>query len=141
MLCVEDVISSLKWVKNIGGLEKTIEISRMNLDIVEKKLENSSWLEFLASQKEIRSCTSICLKVKSSVLQLIGADRLKINLSNLLDYFEKQNVAFDIGSYRDAPLGIRIWGGATVNHRDVDVLLDWLEWGYHEFITNVGSNE
>ena len=68
MLCVEDVISSLKWVKNIGGLEKTIEISRMNLDIVEKKLENSSWLEFLASQKEIRSCTSICLKVKSSVL-------------------------------------------------------------------------
>ena len=141
MLCVEDVISSLKWVKNIGGLEKTIEISRMNLDIVEKKLENSSWLEFLASQKEIRSCTSICLKVKSSVLQLIGADRLKNNLSNLLDYFEKQNVAFDIGSYRDAPLGIRIWGGATVNYRDVDVLLDWLEWGYHEFITNVGSNE
>ncbi len=140
MLCVEDVISSLKWVKNIGGLEKTIEISRMNLDIVEKKLENSSWLEFLASQKEIRSCTSICLKVKSHVLQLIGADRLKNNLSNLLDYFEKQNVAFDIGSYRDAPLGIRIWGGATVNYRDVDVLLDWLEWGYHEFI-NVGSNE
>ena len=113
----------------------------MNLDIVEKKLENSSWLEFLASQKEIRSCTSICLKVKSSVLQLIGADRLKNNLSNLLDYFEKQNVAFDIGSYRDAPLGIRIWGGATVNYRDVDVLLDWLEWGYYEFITDVGSNE
>ena len=134
MLCVEDVLDSLLWVKSIGGLKRTIEISENNLSIVEKKILNSSWLEFLPNRKEIRSCTSICLKIKPSVLKLINEEKIKKNISNLLDYLDKQNIAFDIGSYRDAPLGIRIWGGATVNSRDIEVLLDWLEWGYHEFI-------
>ena len=134
MLCVEDVLDSLLWVKSIGGLKRTIEISENNLSIVEKKILNSSWLEFLPNRKEIRSCTSICLKIKPSVLKLINEEKIKKNISNLLDYLDKQNIAFDIGSYRDAPLGIRIWGGATVNSKDIEVLLDWLEWGYHEFI-------
>ena len=126
MLCVEDVLDSLLWVKSIGGLKRTIEISENNLSIVEKKILNSSWLEFLPNRKEIRSCTSICLKIKPSVLKLINEEKIKKNISNLLDYLDKQNIAFDIGSYRDAPLGIRIWGGATVNSRDIEVLLDWL---------------
>ncbi len=134
MLCVEDVLDSLLWVKSIGGLKRTIEISENNLSIVEKKILNSSWLEFLPNRKEIRSCTSICLKIKPSVLKLINEEKIKKNISNLLDYLDKQNIAFDIGSYRDAPLGIRIWGGATVNSKDIEVLLDWLEWGDHEFI-------
>ncbi len=134
MLCVEDVLDSLLWVKSIGGLKRTIEISENNLSIVEKKILNSSWLEFLPNRKEIRSCTSICLKIKPSVLKLINEEKIKKNISNLLDYLDKHNIAFDIGSYRDAPLGIRIWGGATVNSKDIEVLLDWLEWGYHEFI-------
>lgn len=134
MLCIEDVLDSLLWVKSIGGLKRTIEISENNLSIVEKKILNSSWLEFLPNRKEIRSCTSICLKIKPSVLKLINEEKIKKNISNLLDYLDKQNIAFDIGSYRDAPLGIRIWGGATVNSKDIEVLLDWLEWGYHEFI-------
>ncbi len=134
MLCVEDVLDSLLWVKSIGGLKRTIEISENNLSIVEKKILNSSWLEFLPNRKEIRSCTSICLKIKPSVLKLINEEKIKKNISNLLDYLDKQNIAFDIGAYRDAPLGIRIWGGATVNSKDIEVLLDWLEWGYHEFI-------
>ena len=99
------------------------------------KLENSSWLDFLSSHKETRSCTSICLKVKSSVIDSIGNEDLKKRLSKLLDYLDENNIAFDIGSYRDAPLGIRIWGGATVNCKDIEILLDWLEWGYDEFIT------
>ena len=134
MLCIEDVLDSLLWVKSIGGLKRTIEISENNLSIVEKKILNSSWLEFLPNRKEIRSCTSICLKIKPSVLKLINEEKIKKNISNLLDYLDKQNIAFDIGAYRDAPLGIRIWGGATVNSKDIEVLLDWLEWGYHEFI-------
>ena len=134
MLCIEDVLSSLQWVKKIGGLAQTIEISKNNLKAVETKLENSSWLDFLSSKKETRSCTSICLKVKPLVIEAIGDENLKKNLSKLLDYLEKNNVAYDIGSYRDAPLGIRIWGGATINHKDIEILLDWLEWGYYEFI-------
>ncbi len=135
MLCVEDVLDSLEWVKKIGGLEKTIEISKKNLSVVENKLESSSWLDFLALKAETRSCTSICLKIKPSILKIINNESLRENLSNLLNYFEYNNVAFDIGSYRDAPLGIRIWGGATINCKDIEILLDWLEWGYHEFIT------
>ena len=134
MLCVEDVLDSLQWVKKIGGIEKTIEISKKNLSVVESKLENSSWLDFLALKRETRSCTSICLKIKPAVLKIINNENLKENLSQLLNYFENNNVAFDIGSYRDAPLGIRIWGGATINYKDIEILLDWLEWGYHEFI-------
>ena len=135
MLCIEDVLDSLQWVKKIGGIDKTIEISKKNLNVVENKIENSSWLEFLAINKEIRSCTSICLKIKPSILKLINIESLKEKMSELLNYFEQNNIAFDIGSYRDAPLGIRIWGGATINCKDIEILLDWLEWGYHEFIT------
>ncbi|MBF96768.1 MAG: phosphoserine transaminase [Pelagibacterales bacterium] len=134
MLCVEDVLDSLQWVKKIGGLNKTIEISKKNLSMVESKIENSSWLEFLAVKKEIRSCTSICLKIKPSILKLMDSETLKDKMSQLLSYFEKNNIACDIGSYRDAPLGIRIWGGSTINCKDIEILLDWLEWGYYEFI-------
>ena len=134
MLCIEDVLDSLIWVQKIGGLKKTIEFSNKNLSVVEKKIKNSSWLDFLAKDKKIRSCTSICLKIKTSILETTDQDVLKNNLSELLSYLEKNNIAYDIGAYRDAPIGIRIWGGATVNYKDIDILLDWLEWGYHEYI-------
>jgi phosphoserine aminotransferase len=141
MLCIEDVLDSLTWVKKIGGLKKTIELSNKNLSVVEKKIKNSSWLEFLANDKKVRSCTSICLKIKKSVLETIDQEILKNNLSKLLEYLEENNIAYDIGAYRDAPRGIRIWGGATVNYEDIDILLDWLEWGYHEYIKKRIKNE
>ena len=134
MLCIEDVLDSLMWVQKIGGFKKTIELSKKNLSTVEKKIKFSSWLDFLAKDPKTRSCTSICLKIKSSILKTTNPEILKNNLSKLLDYLEKNNIAFDIGSYRDAPLGIRIWGGATVDYKDIDILLDWLEWGYNEYI-------
>ena len=114
--------------------KKTIELSKKNLSVVENKIKYSSWLEFLAKDKKTRSCTSICLKINSSILETTDSEILKNNLSKLLDYLEKNNIAYDIGSYRDAPTGIRIWGGATVNYQDIDILLDWLEWGYNEYI-------
>ena len=64
----------------------------------------------------------------------MDSETLKDKMSQLLSYFEKNNIACDIGSYRDAPLGIRIWGGSTINCKDIEILLDWLEWGYYEFI-------
>ena len=134
MLCIEDVLNALKWIEKIGGLKTTIELSEKNLSAVENKIKNSSWLTFLAAEKNIRSCTSICLKIKPSVINTLDHETLKNNLSEFLKFLEKNNVAYDIGSYRDAPSGIRIWGGATVNHQDIDILLDWLEWGYHEYI-------
>ena len=134
MLCFEDVLDALNWVKNIGGVKKTIELSKKNLHTVENKIHASSWLDFLSEQKKTRSCTSICLKVKDKILYEYGNDTIKEGVNNILNYLEKENIAFDINSYRDAPLGIRIWGGATVAAGDIDILLDWLEWGFVNFI-------
>ena len=134
MLCVEDALDALNWVKKIGGVEKTIELSNENLNVVEKKIKNSLWLDFLPDQDNIRSCTSICLKVKAAIIKKYDADNLKDKMNNLFSYFEEEKIAYDINAYRDAPIGIRIWGGATVNKNDIDILLDWLEWGFVEFI-------
>ena len=136
MLCIEDVLDSLNWVKNIGGVDKTIELSKNNLKIVEKKIIESSWLEFLPESQTIRSCTSICLKVKDNVLQKYDEAKLKEKMNKLFTYLESESIAYDINSYRDAPIGIRIWGGATVEENDINILLDWLEWGFIKFIND-----
>ena len=134
MLCVEDALDALNWVKQIGGIEKTIELSKKNLLVVEKKIKNSLWLDFLPEEKSIRSCTSICLKIKESVLEKYETDKLKEKMNNVFSFLEENKIAYDINSYRDAPIGIRIWGGATVNEKDIDILLDWLEWCFIKFI-------
>ena len=134
MLCVEDALDALNWVKQVGGIEKTIELSRKNLLVVEKKIKNSLWLDFLPEEKSIRSCTSICLKIKEKVLEKYEIDKLKEKMNNMFSFLEENKIAYDINAYRDAPIGIRIWGGATVNEKDIDLLLDWLEWCFIKFI-------
>ena len=134
MLCVEDALDALNWVKKIGGLEKTIELSKKNLIVVEKKIKNSLWLDFLPEEKNIRSCTSICLKIKESILEKYDTDNLEKKMNNMFSFLEENKIAYDINSYRDAPIGIRIWGGATVNEEDINILLDWLEWCFIKFI-------
>ena len=134
MLCVEDALDALNWVKQAGGLEKTIELSKNNLLVVEKKIKNSQWLDFLSEEESIRSCTSICLKIKDSILEKYETEKLKEKMNNVFSFLEENNIAYDINSYRDAPIGIRIWGGATVNENDIDILLDWLEWCFIKFI-------
>ena len=134
MLCFEDALDSLKWVKSIGGLKQTIKLSNTNLKAVESRITNSSWLEFLSEEKSTRSCTSICLKVKNDILEQYGSNELKEKMNMFFSFLENENIAYDINSYRDAPLGVRIWGGATVNERDIIILLDWIEWGFFNFI-------
>ena len=91
-------------------------------------------LEFLTEEKSIRSCTSICLKLKNNILEKYEIDKLKENMKNMFSFLEDNQIAYDINAYRDAPIGIRIWGGATVNEKDIDILLDWLEWCFVKFI-------
>tara|TARA_A100001011_G_scaffold399067_1_gene506060 strand:+ start:9905 stop:11059 length:1155 start_codon:yes stop_codon:yes gene_type:complete len=134
MLCVEDVLDSLNWVKKIGGIKKTIELSNENLEIVNRKIKNSVWLDFLPKKENTRSCTSICLKVKANIIEKYDIADLKKRMNNLFSFFEEEKIAYDINAYRDAPIGIRIWGGATINKNDIEILLDWLEWGFVKFI-------
>ena len=130
MLCVEDALDCLNWVKQVGGIEKTIELSRKNLLVVEKKIKNSLWLDFLPEEESIRSCTSICLKIKERVLEKYEIDKLKEKMNNMFSFLEENKIAYDINSYRDSPLGIRIWCGATIETQDLELLMNWIEWFY-----------
>ena len=136
MLCFEDALDALRWVESIGGIKQTIKLSNKNLEAVENRILESSWLEFLPEDRSNRSCTSICLKIKNEILNLYDINTLKEKTNLLFSFLESENIAYDINSYRDAPLGVRIWGGATVDEKDIIILLDWLEWGFFNFIKN-----
>ena len=133
MLCVEDVLDSLNWVKNIGGLEKTIQISNENLQEIESHVDRIPWLEFLAKDKLTRSNTSICLTINDKRLSISDEDKKNI-LTEVVSKLESERIAYDINSYRDAPLGIRVWGGSTISKNDITILMSWLEWAYEDVI-------
>jgi phosphoserine aminotransferase len=119
MLCVEDALDGLRWAEGIGGLDALIARSEANLAAIARWVARTEWADFLAEDAATRSCTSICLT--------LDAPELARPMAALL---EKEGVAYDIGAYRDAPPGLRIWGGATVETADVEALLPWLEWAH-----------
>ena len=119
MLCVEDALDGLRWAESVGGLAGLIARSEANLATVARWVARTEWADFLAEDVATRSCTSICLK--------LAVPEMAKQIAALL---EKAGVAFDIASYRDAPPGLRIWGGATIDTADVEALLPWLEWAH-----------
>jgi len=123
MIAVEDYLDALKWADQMGGVEGLIKTSEANLNIVRQWVEETPWASFLAKEPATISPTSICLSIDG-----LEGDQLK-TMTKLL---EEQNVAVDIGSYRDAPAGLRIWGGATVENSDMKKLMPWLTWAYNE---------
>jgi len=127
MLAVEDCLDSLKWAESIGGLDGMIARSEANLAVIEKFVSRNPWISFLAQDKKIRSCTSVCL-----VVSFPEGVEAKAALKKMLKLLDSEGVAFDIGSYRDAPAGIRIWCGATVEQSDVEYLCHWLKWSYSQ---------
>ncbi|MBC7800884.1 MAG: phosphoserine transaminase, partial [Gemmatimonadaceae bacterium] len=132
MLCVEDALDGLRWAERIGGLPALIARSEANLAAVAAWAARSSWADFLAADPATRSCTSICLRITAPwFTALPDADQAKAakGLASLLD---KEGVGFDIASYRDAPPGLRIWGGATVETADIAALLPWLDWAHDQ---------
>ncbi|HVY16709.1 MAG TPA: phosphoserine transaminase [Rhodopila sp.] len=128
MLCVEDAIDGLLWAQKIGGLPALIARSEANLAAVAAWVETSDWADFLAEEPVTRSCTSICLKITAPWFTALPAEGQAKAAKQLAALLEKEGVAYDIGSYRDAPPGLRIWGGATVETADIKALLPWLDW-------------
>ena len=120
MLCVADYLDALRWIDSIGGLKGAIRRSEENLAVIADFVSKSDWLSFLAQDQNTVSNTSVCLYVEAS------PDQVK-EMTKLL---ETEGVAFDIGAYRDAPPGLRIWCGATIEKTDVKLLIDWLDWAY-----------
>ncbi|MCV6603665.1 MAG: phosphoserine aminotransferase, partial [Porticoccaceae bacterium] len=122
MLAVADYLDALQWVKSLGGVEAAIARSEANLAVVEDFVAQHPWIDFLAADKPTRSNTSVCLKLDLSEGQVKA-------LVKLLD---DEGVAYDIGSYRDAPAGLRLWCGATVEVDDLKALMPWIEWAYQQ---------
>ena len=124
MLCVADYLDALEWVYSIGGLAACLERSEANLTAVEDYVAANTWLQFLAEDKSTISNTSICLTVDAEPEQV----------KEMVALLAEEEVAYDIGAYRDAPPGIRIWGGATVNSNDIRLLMLWLGWAYAKIV-------
>jgi phosphoserine aminotransferase len=132
MLCVEDALDGLRWAESVGGLRGLIARSEGNLAAVANWVAGSAWADFLADDPATRSCTSICLKIVAPWFTALDAKAQAEAAKKLASLLEKQGVANDIGSYRDAPPGLRIWGGATVQTSDIEALLPWLDWAEAE---------
>ncbi len=132
MLAVEDALDGLRWAESIGGLPALIARCKTNLATIAAWVERTPWIAFLAEDAAIRSPTSVCLKlVDPWFTGQPAADQAKI-AARLADLLAKEGVAYDIGSYRDAPPGLRIWAGATVETSDLQALFPWLEWAWGE---------
>ena len=129
MLAVEDALDGLRWAERIGGLPALIARSENNLRIVAEWVERTPWVDFLAEQPDFRSPTSICLKLADPEIKEAAQAAL---IKDLVARLEAEGVAYDVASYRDAPPGLRLWGGATVENADMAALLPWLDWAYEQ---------
>jgi phosphoserine aminotransferase len=132
MLCVEDYIDALQWAKSIGGLEGLVARADANTKAIADWKAKTPWVDFLAKSADIRSNTSVCLKVVDPAIVALPADAQAAFAKQLATLLEKEKVAYDIGAYRDAPPGLRIWCGATVEKADVEALTHWLDWAFAE---------
>ncbi len=132
MLCVEDALDSLRWAQSAGGLAGTIERSRRNLAVIRSWVERTSWVEFLAKDPATISCTSICLSIVTEWFQKLPVEARAAAVKKLAGLLDQRGVAHDIASYAEAPPGLRIWGGATVEAADLEALTPWLDWAYAE---------
>ena len=130
MIAVEDQIDALKWSEEIGGLPGLVSRTQANLEELEEWVANTPWVGFLAADPGTRSSTSICLTVVADWFTALSADDQAAAAKKIVSLLDKEGAAFDIGAYRDAPPGLRIWGGATVETSDIAALCPWLEWAY-----------
>src|SRR6201984_1428550 len=132
MLCVEDYLDALNWGKSIGGLKALIARADANTKVLADWKAKTPWIDFLAKDPAIRSNTSVCLKVTDPLITSLSADAQADFAKKLVALVEKEGAGFDFAHYRDAPAGLRIWCGATVDAKDVQLLTQWIDWAFAE---------
>lgn len=130
MLCVEDYLDALKWAKSIGGLKTLMKRADENFAVLDKFVAKTPWIEFLAKDPATRSNTSVCFKIVDPAVVKLDADKQAAFAKSIVNRLEKAGVAHDIGAYRDAPSGLRIWAGATIEAHDLQALTEWLDWAF-----------
>jgi phosphoserine aminotransferase len=132
MLALEDYLDALNWAKSIGGLKALMARADANTKVLTDWQAKTPWVDFLATDKAIRSNTSVCLKVVDPAITSLAADAQAAFAKALVALVEKEGAGYDLGAYRDAPPGLRIWCGATVETADVAALTQWLDWAFAE---------
>ncbi|NVP55608.1 phosphoserine transaminase [Mycoplana rhizolycopersici] len=130
MLCVEDYIDALQWAKSVGGLKGLMARADANAEVIFDFVEKNDWIANLAKDKANRSNTSVCLTIADKDVLALDADAQAAFAKGMVALLEKEGVAYDIGAYRDAPSGLRIWAGATIDTADMQALMPWLTWAY-----------
>ena len=130
MLAVEDYVDALKWAEDIGGLPTLLQRSADNLAVLSDWVALTDWVDFLCAEEAYRSNTSICLKIVDSDVVAMDEDAQAAFAKRIATLLDAEGAAYDIGAYRDAPPGLRIWGGATVETADLEILTQWLDWAF-----------
>jgi phosphoserine aminotransferase len=130
MLCVEDYLDALNWAKSIGGLKALIARADANAKVIADWVKSAPWIEFLAKDPAVRSNTSVCLKVVDPHVTKLSAEAQAAFVKAIAAALEKEGVAYDIDAHRDAPAGLRIWCGSTVERADLEALTAWLDWAF-----------
>ena len=130
MLCVHDYLDALNWAKDMGGVRELWRKSSDNLQLVEEWVLQNEWIDFLAEEPKNRSNTSICLKFVSQWFTAMSDKEQRKTVKEFCNILSNEHVAYDIEGYRNAPPGLRLWGGSTVESSDIILLLPWLEWAY-----------
>ncbi|WP_425417235.1 phosphoserine transaminase [Oricola indica] len=130
VLCVEDYLDALNWAKSVGGLDGLMARADANFRAIQDHVDASSWLENLAIDPATRSNTSVCLKIVDPDITALSDEEQAAFAKAIVSALDKEGVAFDIGAYRDAPSGLRIWAGATVETSDLAALMPWLDWAF-----------
>ena len=132
MLCVEDYLDALGWAKSVGGLNALVARADANTKVLADWKARTPWIDFLATDAAIRSNTSVCLKVSDPAITALSADSQADFAKKLVALVEKEGAGYDFAHYRDAPAGLRIWCGATVEASDVEILTRWIDWAFAE---------
>ena len=132
MLCVEDYLDTLAWAKSVGGLPGLIERVNRNAKVMEGWVRQTAWVDYVAREDANRSTTSVCLSIVDDWFTKLSAEEGRAVGKRLEEILAAEGAAYDIGGHRDAPTGLRIWCGATVESSDLEALLPWLDWAYNE---------
>ncbi len=139
MLCVEDYIDALEWAKKVGGLDGLVKKVEGNARVLAKFVRENDWIDFLAVKPKTRSNTSVCLKFTDPAVTALPADQQAAFAKQVVQVIEKAGAGYDLGHYRDAPPGLRIWCGATVQSRDLKALLPWISYAFNEAKAGLGK--
>jgi phosphoserine aminotransferase len=141
MLCVEDYLDALKWGRSVGGLKGLIARATRNATTLGDYVERTPWLDFLAEDPNTRTNTGVCLRIVDPAVAALPAAAQAAFAKALVDRIEAEGAGYDFGAYRDAPPGLRIWCGATVETSDIEALTHWLDWSYAETCADLAKKD